>query len=116
MWNLRLSAPSPSSSSGETCVEWISQQAWPLGKENLERTWVLSLQRKLSHGDFSGRWLGHDLWKQGLRLSSLFSVWPLPGESPVLTLSVRGAFYQGSLPPGRPHTHISYVCCYIQTQ
>lgn len=43
MWNLDLLLP-PLPHLRETCVEWISQQVWPLGKENLERTWVLPLQ------------------------------------------------------------------------
>ena len=56
MWNLQLlfSALPLLLFFQETCVEWITQQAWPLGMESQPVSRVPP-RHQLSYGDSSGR-------------------------------------------------------------
>lgn len=75
--------------------------------------------QQLSYGDFSGKW-GKDLQERKHRVRSLFSVWPLCSESPLLCseskgLSTRAPFLQRQS-FYLTQAHITHMCHSIHTQ
>lgn len=75
--------------------------------------------QQLSYGDFSGKW-GKDLQERKHRVRSLFSLWPLCSESPLLCseskgLSTRAPFLQRQS-FYLTQAHITHMCHSIQTK